>query len=469
VALLSILPQVRFATLQKIKFREDRTMTSAIDETHDPKRQSWVESANGHADFPLQNLPLGVFSPPGNNVPDARARGGIAIGDKIFDIKAALAAGLLSGEAETAARAASGGTLNPLLALGGGPRRALRRQVFDLLAADGRNASKARDLGQSILHDANACAMHLPAKSASFTDFFAGIHHATNGGRRRNPNDPLGPNYKYVPVAYHSRASSLQPSGLPIRRPSGQRKLPDENAPTFGPCRKLDYELEVAIWVGPGNKQGEPVPIAEAADHIAGLGFVNDWSARDIQQWESAPLGPFLGKSFGSTVSNWIVTAEALAPFRVAQPKRPDGDPRPLPYLWDDTDQREGAFDIALEASILTAAMREKGQAPHRMSQSNTTDLYWTVAQFVAHHTCNGCNLEAGDLFGTGTISGPTPEGWGSLSELSRDGQQSNTLSSGETRTFLEDGDEVIFRARASRPGYVAIGFGECRGRVVGG
>jgi fumarylacetoacetase len=439
-------------------------MTSAIDETHDLKRQSWVASANGHSDFPLQNLPLGVFGPPG-----AAARGGIAVGDKIFDIRAAHEAGLFLGEAAIAAEAASGSTLNPLMELGAVPRRALRRRVFDLLATDGADAGKARDLGARILFDVAACQMHLPAKSASFTDFFAGIHHATNGGRRRNPSDPLGPNYKYVPVAYHSRASSLQPSGMPIRRPSGQRKLPEENAPTFGPCRKLDYELEVAVWVGPGNKQGEPIPIAQAADHIVGLGFVNDWSARDIQQWESAPLGPFLGKSFGSTVSNWIVTVEALAPFRVAQPPRPDGDPKPLPYLRDDADQQAGAFDIALEALILTETMRAKAMPPHRMSASNTLDLYWTVAQFVAHHTCNGCNLEAGDLFGTGTISGPTPEGWGSLSELSRDGQQSNTLSSGETRTFLENGDEAIFRARASRAGYVSIGFGECRGRVVSG
>jgi fumarylacetoacetase len=442
-------------------------MPSAIDETHDPNRQSWVASANGHADFPLQNLPLGVFSPPGNYVPDAKARGGIAIGDKIFDLKAALAAGLLSGEAATAAEAASGGTLNPLMALGAGPRRSLRRQVFDLLATDGANAAKARDLAGRILHDANRCAMHVPASVASFTDFFAGIHHATTGGRRRNPNDPLGPNYKYVPVAYHSRASSLQPSGLPIRRPSGQRKLPEENAPSFGPCRKLDYELELAVWVGPGNKQGEPIPIAAAGEHIIGLGLVNDWSARDIQQWESAPLGPFLGKSFGSTVSNWIVTVEALAPFRVAQPLRPDGDPKPLPYLWDEADQQGGAFDIALEALILTESMRAKGMPPHRMSASSTLDLYWTVAQMVAHHTCNGCNLEPGDLFGSGTISGPTPEGWGSLSELSQDGQKSNKLSSGETRTFLENGDEAILRARASRAGYVSIGFGECRGRVV--
>ena len=442
-------------------------MTLAIDETHDPKRQSWVESANGHGDFPLQNLPLGVFSPPGNKVPDARARGGVAIGDKIFDLKAALLAGLFSGEGERAATATSGGTLNPLMALGAGPRRALRRQVSDLLAADGKNAGKARDLAGSILHDVIVCAMHLPAKPASFTDFFAGIHHATNGGRRRNPDDPLGPNYKYVPVAYHSRASSLQPSGLPIRRPSGQRKPQEENAPSYGPCRKLDYELEVAVWVGPGNKQGEPIPISQAADHIVGLGFVNDWPARDIQQWESAPLGPFLGKSFGSTVSNWIVTVEALAPFRVAQPTRPAGDPQPLPYLYDEADQQNGAFDIALEALILTEKMRAAGLQPHRMSRSSTLDLYWTVAQFVTHHTCNGCNLEAGDLFGTGTISGPTPEGYGSLSELSQDGQKSNTLSSGETRTFLENGDEAIFRARASRDGYVSIGFGECRGRVI--
>jgi fumarylacetoacetase len=442
-------------------------MTIVIDETHDPKRRSWVESANGHRDFPLQNLPLGVFSPPGNNVPDAKARGGIAIGDKIFDIKAALAAGLFSGEAETAARAASGGTLNPLFALGAGPRRALRRQVFDILAEGGGQEGNGRAAAKQIIQDANVVAIHMPAKPASFTDFFAGIHHATNGGRRRNPNDPLGPNYKYVPVAYHSRASSLQPSGQPIRRPSGQRKLPEENAPSYGPCRKLDYEIEVAIWVGPGNRQGEPIPISEAADHIVGLGFVNDWSARDIQQWESAPLGPFLGKSFGSTVSPWIVTIEALAPFRVAQPPRPAGDPQPLPYLWDEADQQEGAFDIALEALILTKKMREAGQAPHRMSHSNTLDLYWTVAQMVAHQTCNGCNIEPGDLFGTGTISGPTPEGWGSLSELSRDGQQANAVSSGETRTFLEDGDEAIFRARASRDGFVSIGFGKCRGRVI--
>ncbi len=271
-----------------------------------------------------------------------------------------------------------------------------------------------------------------------------------------------------MPVAYHSRASSVRESHVAVTRPHGQRILPGESAPSFGPCRKLDYELEMAVWIGPGNRQGEPIPIAEAAEDMFGLGLVNDWSARDIQQWESAPLGPFLGKSFGSTVSPWIVTPEALAPFRVTQAPRPDGDPRPLPHLWDDRDQRQGAFDIALEALILTPQMRERGLPPHRISHSNATDLYWTLAQLVAHHTSGGCNLMPGDRFGTGTISGPTEEGWGSLSEQSMDGSRTLTLSSGETRTFLEDGDEVIFRAHCRRDGYIPIGFGECRARITG-
>ncbi|HEV2336706.1 MAG TPA: fumarylacetoacetase [Stellaceae bacterium] len=438
-----------------------------IDETHDRARQSWVASANGHAEFPLQNLPFGVFSPPGSNVPDARPRGGVAIGDMIFDLRAAHDAGLFSGLAASAAEAASGASLNPLMALGGGPRRALRQQLFALLAADAPGRAKVEPLAGRLLHPVGDCWLHLPATIGNFTDFFAGIHHARNGGMRRDPNNPLSPNYKYVPVAYHSRASSVRESNVPVRRPHGQRKLPDEAAPSFGPCRKLDYELELAVWVGPGNSQGEPVPIGEAAEHIFGVGLVNDWSARDIQQWESQPLGPFLGKSFGSTVSPWIITAEALEPFRVAQPPRPAGDPSPLPHLWDERDQAHGAFDIALEALILTPMMRERGLAPHRVSASNTTDLYWTLAQLVTHHTSGGCNLTAGDLFGTGTISGPTEAGWGSLSEQSFDGSRTITLSSGETRSFLEDGDEAIFRAHCRRDGYAPLGFGECRARVV--
>ena len=309
------------------------------------------------------------------------------------------------------------------MAFGAGARRALRQQVSALLSTDGE--SRCKPLGDRLLHNAQRSAwLHLPAKINNFTDFFAGIHHARNGGRRRDPDNPLTLNYKYVPVAYHSRASSVREADIPLKRPNGQRKLPDEAAPTFGSCRKLDYELELAVWAGPGNRQGNPVPIGKAGEHIVGLGLVNDWSARDIQQWESQPLGPFLGKSFGSTVSPWIVTAEALEPFRVAQPARPEGDPAPLPHLLDESDQKSGAFDIALEALILTPQMREKGLPPHRISHSNTTDLYWTLAQLIAHHTSNGCNLVPGDLFGSGTLSGPTEAGWGSLSEQSMDGSR---------------------------------------------
>jgi len=435
---------------------------SSIDETHDRRRASWIASAQDHAEFPIQNLPFGVFSAAGGS-----PRGGIAIGDQIFDLRAGLEAGLFSGEAARAAEAGAGESLNPLMASGKNARLALRRRVSALLSADGPERAKIEPLAARLLHDAADCTLHLPAAIGSFTDFFAGIHHARNGGMRRDPNNPLNPNYKYVPVAYHSRASSVRPSGVPIRRPSGQRKAVNEDAPTFGPAQKLDYELELAVWIGPGNGLGEPIPIAEAGDHVFGLGLVNDWSARDVQGWESQPLGPFLAKNFGTTVSPWVITSEALAPFRVAQPPRPVGDPRPLPYLWDDADQQTGAFDIALEALLLTEGLRAKGLPPHRMSASNTTDLYWTLAQLVTHHTCGGCNLAAGDLFGTGTISGPTPEGYGSLMELSADGQRQITLASGETRTFLENGDEVIFRAHCRKAGCTPIGFGECRSRVI--
>jgi fumarylacetoacetase len=433
-----------------------------IDETHDLRRESWVASAQGHSEFPIQNLPFGVFGRGGEP-----PRGGVAIGDMIFDIKAGLEAGLFSGDAAAAAEAGSGPALNPLMELGKTPRAALRRQLSRMLSADNLERAKIEALSARLLHNAADCTMHLPAQIGSYTDFFASIHHARNGGMRRDPNNPLNPNYKYVPVAYHSRASSVRPSGVPIRRPNGQRKAPDQAAPSHGPCRKLDYELELAVWIGPGNALGEPIPIGQAGDHLVGLGLFNDWSARDVQQWESQPLGPFLGKSFGSTVSPWIITAEALAPFRVAQPPRPAGDPQPLPHLWDDADQREGAFDITLEALLLTEGLRARGLPPHRMSTSNTTDLYWTVAQMIAHHSSNGCNLAAGDVFGTGTISGPTPEGYGSLMELSNDGTRTITLPSGETRTFLEDGDEVIFRAHCRKSGFAPIGFGECRAGIV--
>jgi fumarylacetoacetase len=432
-----------------------------IDATHDVNRRSWVESANSHPDFPIQNLPFGIYSKGG-----WEPRGGIAIGDEIFDITAAVERKLFDGEAKRAAEAACGPTLNPLLALGAAPRAALRARLTDLLDVAGSERAKVERLRSSLLHKASDCEMHLPVHVGGFTDFYAGIHHATNSGRMLRPDNPLMPNYKHMPVAYHARASSVRPSGTEVRRPNGQRKPQAATEPDFGPCRYLDYELELGVWVGPGNALGTPIPIAQARDNIAGFCLLNDWSARDIQAWEYQPLGPFLGKNFCTTVSPWIVTAEALAPFRVAQAPRPDGDPRPLDYLMDESDQHSGAFDIGLEAAILTEAMRAKNLPPHRLAASNARHLYWTVGQMVTHHACGGCNLEAGDLIGTGTISAPASVG--SMLELTRGGREPVTLPTGETRRFLDDGDEVIFRAVARRDGFASIGFGGCRGRIAG-
>jgi fumarylacetoacetase len=300
----------------------------------------------------------------------------------------------------------------------------------------------------------------------NYTDFFAGIHHARAGGMINRPDNPLMPNYKYVPVAYHSRASSVRVSGSALKRPSGQRKLASQAAPDFGPCRNLDYEMELGVWIGPGNEIGAPIPIAEADRHVAGFCLLNDWSARDIQSWESAPLGPFLGKSFSTFVSPWIITAEAMAPFRIAQPPRPCGDPAPLPHLLDPADQANGGYDIVFDVYIQTPAMREAGTAPHRLSRSNASMLYWTVAQMVAHHTSNGCNLLPGDVFGSGTVSGTEPGSAGCLLEATFGGRDTLTLANGEMRRYLEDGDDIIFQGHCRRDGHAPIGFGECRGRV---
>jgi fumarylacetoacetase len=430
-----------------------------IDETHDPARTSWVHSANGHSEFPIQNLPFGVFSPPGG-----APRGGVAIGDQILDIEAVLEAGLFNGAARDAAELAASRTLNRLLDAGPSTRRVLRRRIAELLDAKGVDAAKAQSL--SLLHNSSGCTLHLPVQVGNYTDFFAGIHHARAGGMINRPENPLMPNYKYVPVAYHSRASSVQVSGSPLRRPHGQRKLADQAEPDFGPCRALDYEMEFGVWIGPGNEIGSPIPIGEAGRHIAGFCLLNDWSARDIQSWESAPLGPFLGKSFSTFVSPWIITPEAMAPFRIPQPPRPAGDPAPLPHLLDASDQEAGAFDIEFDVFIQTPAMREAGSTPHRLSRSNASMLYWTVAQMVAHHTSNGCNLLAGDVLGSGTVSGTEPGSAGCLLEATRGGRDGLTLGNGETRRYLEDGDDIIFRAHCAQPGRVSIGFGECRGRV---
>jgi len=430
-----------------------------LDSTHDPKRKSWVASANGHSDFPIQNLPLGVFTPPGGGSP----RAGVAIGDMILDLVAVQEAGLFSGEAARAAGAAADGALNALFALGAGPRRALRTRLSELLA----EGSAEQDRLGGMLHPAADCTLHLPARIGDYTDFYVGIHHATNVGKVFRPDNPLLPNYKYVPIGYHGRASSVVTSGTPVHRPKGQRKRPEEEAPSYGPCRNLDFELELGIWIGPGNALGQPIPVGEAQEHVAGYCLLNDWSARDLQAWEYQPLGPFLAKNFASTISPWVITPEALAPFRIAQPPRPEGDPAPLPYLLDEADQREGAFDLELQVLLLTPGLREKGLPPHRLSVSNARHMYWTVAQMVAHHSSNGCNLQPGDLFGSGTISAPDAEGLGSLLEATQGGRQPVRLESGEERRFLEDGDEVILRARARREGFVPIGFGDCTGTVL--
>ena len=436
---------------------------TTTDVTHDARRQSWVASANGHTEFPLQNLPLGIFTQPG----ESRRRGGVAIGDEILDLGAALEAGLLAGEARRAAEAGAKDALNELMALGASPRQALRARLFELLAADGADRKKA-EAARGLLLPAAGCAVHLPARIGDYTDFYAGIHHALAVGKLFRPDNPLLPNYKHVPIAYHGRASSIVASGTAVRRPNGQRKLPSEEVASFGPARNLDFELELGTWIGEGNGQGEPVPIGAAGQHIAGFCLLNDWSARDIQAWEYQPLGPFLAKNFATTISPWVVTPEALAPFRIAQPPRPAGDPAPLAYLMDAKDQAVGALDLDLEVSLLTPGLREKGLGARKLSVSNARHLYWTVAQMVAHHTSGGCNLASGDLFGSGTISGTTRESLGSLLEVTESGKVPIALASGETRRFLEDGDEVILTAHARRAGFAPIGFGECRGRVVG-
>ena len=428
-----------------------------LDETHDPQRRSFEISANGHPEFPIQNLPLGVFSPPGG-----APRGGIAIGEMIFDLALASENGLLAEDAATA-QACAQPSLNALLALGRGAQSQLRRRVSALLAEGSQDETRAR----GCLHRAAACTLHLPARIGDYTDFYVGIHHATEVGKLFRPDNPLLPNYKYVPIGYHGRASSIRPSGTPIRRPNGQTKAPDSAAPTFGPSRRLDYELELGIWVGQGNEQGAAVAISEATDHIAGFCLLNDWSARDIQAWEYQPLGPFQAKNFASTISPWIVTPEALAPFRIAQAPRPEGDPAPLPYLSDAGDQAAGGFDLELDVLIRTEAMRRDNLPAHRLARSNARHMYWTVAQMLAHHTSNGCNLLPGDLLGTGTISGPDQTSRGSLLESTEGGRTPIRLPSGEERRFLEDGDEIVLKAQARREGFASIGFGECRAIIL--
>jgi len=425
-----------------------------IDESNDPARTSWVESAQG-SDFPIQNLPLGIFSEA-----KGQRRPGVAIGDFVLDL-----AGIADLLDEDWREDLAQPVLNAWLARGSEGQRDLRLRLSEILSDERyRDDVEPQLIGQSEVR------MHVPCLIGDYTDFYVGIYHATNVGKQFRPDNPLLPNYKYVPIGYHGRASSVRPSGEPVIRPNGQRKAPDADIPEYGPSRRLDYELELGIWIGRGNELGSPIPIGEAADHIAGYCLLNDWSARDIQAWEYQPLGPFLAKNFLTSVSPWVVSPQALEPFRKAMPERPSGDPKPLPYLDDPDDREHGALAIQLEVTLTTEQMRKEGLAPHILSRGSAdAAMYWSAAQIVAHHSSNGCNLQAGDLIGTGTLSTDSAGGLGSLLEISQGGKRPVELTTGETRSFLEDGDELTLKAWCEGEGAVRIGFGECVGRVVPG
>ncbi|HEU4442703.1 MAG TPA: fumarylacetoacetase [Burkholderiales bacterium] len=412
-----------------------------MDQTHNPALTSWVESANQpDCDFPIQNLPFGIFKRKGAT---ESPRGGVAIGDQILDL--------------VALDMKTGPTLNGLAAMGEREWKRLRKAVSKGLSIKNANKRFAR-----YLLPMKQAELFLPVAIGDYTDFFTGIHHATNMGRMLRPDNPLLPNYKWVPIGYHGRSSSIVVSGSQVVRPRGQIKAPDAAAPEFAPSRRLDYEAELGFVIGPGNALGKPIAVGKALDHVFGVLLLNDWSARDVQGWEYQPLGPFLAKSFATTISPWIVTREALEPYRCPAFPRAEGDPRPLPYLWDEADQREGGFSIEVEMHLRT----EKMKAPVRLSRASFRDSYWTPAQLVAHHTSNGCNLRPGDLLGSGTISGATPDSFGSMMELTQGGKNPLALPGGESRAFLQDGDEVIQRARCTRDGYATIGFGEARGTI---
>ncbi len=440
-------------------------MTSSIDETHDPSLQCRVASAHDpQTDFPIQNLPLGVFT---RQQAESEPRTGIAIGDRILDLVECRRSGLLDGLPAMWLDAYASDSLNALMALGPECWSALRQRASLLLRTHGDQFRQATAQIEAALVPMAEARMVMPARIGDYSDFYASVHHAYNVGSMFRPDSPLLPNYKYVPIGYHGRASSIVVSGTPVRRPRGQLEQAGA-APGFGPSRMLDYELEVGAFVGPGNALGQPIDIAAAGSHLFGLCLVNDWSARDIQKWEYQPLGPFLAKSFATTISPWVVTAEALAPFRAPAFPRPPGDPTPLPYLNSSEDQKSGGIDLTLEVFLRSERMRLAGLAPVRLSRGNLAVLYWTFAQLLTHHASNGCNLRPGDLVASGTVSGDTPQSRGCLLELTWRGTKPVELPGGENRRFLEDGDEVVFRARAERPGFAGIGFGACAGMIQG-
>ena len=419
---------------------------NTLNATHDPKLRSWVTSANeAGGDFPIQNLPFGRFS----HSPDSMPRIGVAIGDRILDLRKA---GLIDTD-----------DMNALMAASPEKRAALRALISQGLAEGSARQSE----WEAVLVSQSAATMHVPCRIGDYTDFYTSVHHATTVGKQFRPDNPLLPNYKWVPIGYHGRASSIGVSGGSFKRPRGQTKALDADFPSVGPSKRLDFELELGWFIGEGNPQGEPIGMDRAESHLFGVALFNDWSARDIQGWEYQPLGPFLSKNFASTLSPWMVTMEALAPFR-APFERASEDPQPLPYLDSPANRAQGALSITLEVLLQTAKMRDAGEAPVRLSGTNTTRAaYWSPAQLVAHHTVNGCNLQPGDLLGSGTLSGPTADEAGSLMELTGSGKQPAVLANGEQRAFLEDGDTLILRGWCERPGAVRIGLGECSGTVV--
>ncbi|WP_304636703.1 MULTISPECIES: fumarylacetoacetase [Pseudoalteromonas] len=433
---------------------------SLINETHDINLKSWVASANeANCDFPIQNLP---FAEVRRKNSDEAFRGAVAIGDQVIDLAKVNELGLFSGDAQVAVKAASHATLNEFMGLGQQYWSALRLALSKALR---EGASEQAQLSEALIAQADI-EFALPCRIGDYTDFYTSIYHATAVGSLFRPDNPLLPNYKWVPIGYHGRSSSIDVSGQTFHRPNGQTKAPDAEVPSFGPCKRLDYELELGIYLGKGNELGDAIAIENAENHVFGFCVFNDWSARDLQAWEYQPLGPFLAKNFASTVSPWIVTTEALAPFRTSW-TRDENDPQPMDYLESAHNREFGAFDIKMDVQIETEKMRAAGEAPTQVSKSSFKHSYWTVAQMVTHHTVNGCNFQPGDMLGSGTQSGPEHEEAGSLLELSRGGKEKITLANGEQRAFLEDGDNVIMRGWCEKDGFARIGFGSVEGTVL--
>jgi fumarylacetoacetase len=432
----------------------------ACNETHNPALRSWVSSANiTGCDFPIQNLPFAVFRRQGSH---EAFRGGVAIGDQILDLAAVASSAVFSGEAASAVQAGAQDKLNALMAMGPQVWHALRLALSRAL----REGAPEQAALQACLVPQAQAQYDVPARIGDYTDFYTSVYHATNIGKQFRPDNPLLPNYKWVPIGYHGRASSIGVSGQRFHRPVGQTMAPGATEPSLGPCKRMDIELELGIFIGGGNALGDALSMGEAEDHVFGMCLLNDWSARDIQAWEYQPLGPFLAKNFASTISPWVVTLEALAPYRVPF-TRPPEDPQPMAYLNSDANRQQGAFDIQLEVGIHTPKMREAGQAAATVCKTSYRHAYWTVAQMVTHHTVNGCNLQAGDLLGSGTLSGPTLDQAGALIELTQGGKNPLQFANGEQRVYLEDGDAVVLRGWCEKTGAARIGFGECVGTVL--